>query len=522
MINWLRNKSLRFRIIIFCSCLLIAVQSVSFYIINDTSLKYAEKQAKQSLESGSLVFDQLLDFHANQLVNASSVISSDFGFRQAVSSGDQRTILSVFESHGRRVGADIMMLVSLEGKLVANTAQTVGEKIPMAVQALISTAQQQGKSLENIVIDNRIFQAAVVPVFAPDIIGWLVLGFVIENELMEKLKALTNLQISLLKVTSDKITLPVSTISREGQSNLLSQFPTQDNVAAFVVGKAASAGDYFILIKELAHTENSRFYTVLKRRISDTHYHLSQLRNLLIGLVALSIIISVLGIVFIANSVTRPLRMLAEASEFISEGAYTKAADIAASGEIGKLANNFNIMQDSISSLIKLAYNDHLTGLPNRAMFNDTMEQAITLANENNKSFTLLFLDLNKFKEVNDTFGHEAGDRVLKTVSLRLTQSKRKVDVVARLGGDEFAVIIMTDDSVVVTNIMRNTYAEIEAVPINIGIKSVYVSCSIGAATFFEHAHNKKDLMHYADQAMYKDKELSQQGRPVDAGNSSI
>ena len=90
----------------------------------------------------------------------------------------------------------------------------------------------------------------------------------------------------------------------------------------------------------------------------------------------------------------------------------------------------------------RVAHHDSLTGLPNRLLFNDRLAQAISLAKRDSRQFALLYLDLDRFKPVNDTLGHAAGDELLKSVGARIRRQVRESDTVARIGGDEFTVIL--------------------------------------------------------------------------------
>lgn len=150
-----------------------------------------------------------------------------------------------------------------------------------------------------------------------------------------------------------------------------------------------------------------------------------------------------------------------------------------------------------------LAYHDVLTGLPNRALFNDRLAGAIALAQRHNHSLGVLFLDLDGFKEVNDWFGHDGGDLLLKQVAARLAECIRESDTVARLGGDEFAVVL--------NELSGEHHAEGVAAKILrtlqrafvVGGREVRVTTSIGIALFPEHDTDGCGLLKKADAAMY-------------------
>ena len=157
-----------------------------------------------------------------------------------------------------------------------------------------------------------------------------------------------------------------------------------------------------------------------------------------------------------------------------------------------------------------IALHDALTGLPNRTLLNDRIERILIDAKRHKQSFALFLIDLDRFKEINDTLGHHFGDKLLKVVSMRLKESVRLNDSIARLGGDEFAVLLPhTDYKGAELCANRILYAMNKPLVIdNITTES---KASIGISIFPEHAEEADELMKYADIAMYQAKQ-SQSG----------
>ncbi|MBI2980712.1 MAG: GGDEF domain-containing response regulator [Deltaproteobacteria bacterium] len=150
-----------------------------------------------------------------------------------------------------------------------------------------------------------------------------------------------------------------------------------------------------------------------------------------------------------------------------------------------------------------LATQDPLTQLPNRLLLKDRLRQSLSLARRQRQTVAALFVDLDRFKEINDTLGHEAGDLVLKEVAERLRVSVRQEDTVARVGGDEFIVLLYgpkteTDAAQVATRILRKIDE-----PYLISEKRLRVTASIGIALFPQSAEESQELLRNADLAMY-------------------
>ncbi len=196
------------------------------------------------------------------------------------------------------------------------------------------------------------------------------------------------------------------------------------------------------------------------------------------------------------------------------ESHYLEVKLLPHSGDRGKILGCFAVTTDITEHKLaeeriqRVAHHDSLTGLPNRALFNDRLHQAISLAKRDSRQFALLFLDLDRFKPVNDTLGHTAGDELLKGVAARIRRQVRESDTVARIGGDEFTVILSDiDRREDVAIIARKAIAALAA-PFRLGNckHSVEIGTSIGIAIYPADGRDADTLVRAADTAMYSAK----------------
>ena len=174
------------------------------------------------------------------------------------------------------------------------------------------------------------------------------------------------------------------------------------------------------------------------------------------------------------------------------------------------IARDITAFKRAEEALQYMAYHDSLTGLPNRILFRDRLNMALVSAGRNRKRVAVMVLDLDKFKEVNDTQGHDVGDKLLKAVADRLVDTVRKGDTVARMGGDEFLLIVpeinSVDDAVIVKDKIMDGFQKVFLPESH----RISVLCSVGIAIFPEHGQDADTLVRCADMAMFKAK---QQGR---------
>ncbi|MFA6014862.1 MAG: GGDEF domain-containing protein [Gallionellaceae bacterium] len=171
------------------------------------------------------------------------------------------------------------------------------------------------------------------------------------------------------------------------------------------------------------------------------------------------------------------------------------------------MANGYDLLNEMTrrkqKHLFGLAHFDQLTGLPNRTLLLDRLNQAISVSNRASRAISLLFIDLDGFKPVNDNFGHGIGDRLLKDVAERLLSCLRDGDTAARIGGDEFVVILLESDLERAITV-ANRILGILRIPYECGKKTINsISASIGIAEYPIHANNLDELLTAADNAMY-------------------
>ena len=165
-----------------------------------------------------------------------------------------------------------------------------------------------------------------------------------------------------------------------------------------------------------------------------------------------------------------------------------------------------------------LAYHDTITGLANRALFNDRIEQALAQSERHERAFAVLFIDLDKFKAINDSFGHGAGDKVLQAVATRLLACVREEDTVSRIGGDEFLCLLMEVNDVADVAHIAEAIGRATAESVPLGETQLKVTASIGIAIYPGDGTTAEALIKNADSSMYRAK---QKGEGYSFFNSS-
>lgn len=227
--------------------------------------------------------------------------------------------------------------------------------------------------------------------------------------------------------------------------------------------------------------------------------------------------------IVVARAVTKPINLVSAAVQRFANGETVDTLVFKRKDELGILARSFNHMQDKLNQQMtaleqsrqemdQLARHDVMTGLPNRRLFQERLDNALARSQRSGKRFALLFIDVDKFKSINDRWGHDAGDEVLKVIAMRLLSNTRKADAVARIGGDEFVVLL--DSPANQDDIIAIAEKLLESVrcPIQHNGTELQVGFSIGISQFPDNGTTATELMTSADHAMYEAKSAGRDG----------
>jgi len=274
-------------------------------------------------------------------------------------------------------------------------------------------------------------------------------------------------------------------------------------------------------------------------RIGSVHItaSLSQLHQNNINYILITSLVSICSMLFTLLLINRALRhtldpiiSLTKTTQKISRlNNYELRAEVLSQDEIGELARNFNHMlseiehkdhilektvADRTADLLQLnnrlqheAFHDPLTGLANRLLFEDRLQVVITQAQRNKSLFALMYFDLDHFKAINDTLGHDTGDALLIAVTQRMQTAIRAEDTLCRIGGDEFTLIVNPIESVADVETVAQKMLTAFSLPFLCNEHELSISCSIGISLYPEHNTNKIKLKQFADIAMYSAKQ---------------
>ncbi|OZG75262.1 hypothetical protein BTA51_02435 [Hahella sp. CCB-MM4] len=240
-------------------------------------------------------------------------------------------------------------------------------------------------------------------------------------------------------------------------------------------------------------------------------------RNIIHIVIAFSVL-AILVAMITSRAVSKPLNMMVNAVRRFSDKHVMGELPIKQNDEIGLLARTFMEMQSLLTShlddlhqkerhLHHLAQHDTLTNLPNRMLLFDRMRHAIAKAHRTDKQLALIFIDLDRFKDINDSLGHAVGDEVIKSVAQNLARLLRDEDTVARLGGDEFIVVLEAVDNIQqVTSTTQKLLLKLQQ-PIHLEGQDLYLSASMGISLYPQDGDDAETLLRNADAAMYRAKE---------------
>lgn len=494
-------------------------------------------------------FDSTFSFAENSLdIIGQMARTWSFHFAERANLADSmqrspKEISSEIERMRNDAHSDTLIVLDQRGRIVHHSAfhEKTGESL-MTWQ-IVRKAVSERKPSYGIVEESGnliIYGSGITPADRPGAPSYIVLtGYRISDELVHSLSQDSAIGLTFVRRTA----VMASSFSTQEHRLVDSPVPFLDyqllyNDPSMTREVSIDGQGYFASVRTLRLLDKGMDGSLLLTYPSSTlSAIIERLQQKYLWLYAFGLVVFSLFIWRISARIMTPLNQLAELTRRIAMGELLPAK-IEKRDEIGVIAATINDLLHELASnkrkieqhahelekivdqrtqelclaneeLTRQATQDPLTDLPNRKLFNDRLHQAVMLAHRGKIGMALMFIDLDRFKWANDTFGHAVGDELLKEVSRRIQGLLREGDTVARLGGDEFTVILpntVTPDDI--ENVAKRILAELMT-PFNFDSVSqpIEISGSIGIARFPEDGDTPQSLLQHADEAMYQAKQ---------------
>ncbi|GLX13175.1 GGDEF domain-containing protein [Pseudomonas straminea] len=501
------RTSFQARIAIVLILLPLVVIGALYFAVQAATNASIRTQAREQLEVGTSVFGQLLDTHARQLRDAVQVLTSDFGFREAVASGDEATIRSALFNHGARINAGVVMMFDMDGKLTASTSA------PPSVAQTEQINRQLNRQGQSILMpfDGQIYLLVQATINAPLPIARLVTGFAIDDRFAHELNQLTHLELSIIGSMDGQPDVFVSTlqdlhkITFDGDSGEVMHGDEPFLVQRLVLG----SGDGF------------RVQALLQRSLEQARGSVVALNKQILLIAVAALVASLMGALLLARSLSRPIRHLAGAAERVGQGDYEVPLALDRGDELGSLAKAFQSMQQGIAErerqLAHNALHDPMTGLPNRNLALERLSSAIMA----DRHIALLYVGIGNFRTVTESCEAGGGDRVMQQLANRLQMALRPSDSLARLHGDEFVLLLdgADVDSAVAT---ADRVQQLSMKPFRIDNVDIALDCHIGIAGYPSDGVTPEELLRRAGIAMQDAGQLPGRIQVYESGRDAV
>jgi diguanylate cyclase len=487
--------SFRNRILFLLVGLVVLTQSVTLFAVLARTSSAVEARAHERLAAGGASVRQQIRFRDGQLANAVSVLGADFGFREAIASGDRLTILSAIENQGQRIDAAFVAVFDADLRPLATTTREVGGLAGM-LPAMLAEREAAPAAPHAVMIGRRAYQLFLAPVRAPDTIAWVTMGFALDANFAAQIRNLSGVEVSLLHP------------QRTGALVVASTLPPGARAAIEAGALQVAAPDYLNFVQPLEFS-SGQLQVALHEPLAAAMQPYHELRNEIVAISLTALLVAALVAVRLGRRATRPVAQLAAAAKRIEAGSYDAHLELRGDREFVQLAGTFNAMQQGIAErearLGHAVFHDALTGLPNLA----GAVRRIDAAPDAHAVATLVVLEISGLRDVSATFGHAVADRTLVAIAQRLQLQVRSDDFIARIDSDRF-LVIANDGQVKPALALATQLCALLRSGLRIDALNLVFDAIAGVAIAPEHGRTAAELLPHAEIALHDCREFGQ------------
>lgn len=475
------NQSI-FRLVVGLVVLTALSTFINVWMANDEQTR---DRLNRDLSIAENVMQRVLKSQEDLLYISATVLTADFGFKQAVASGDKGTIDSALFNHGQRIKADLMALVSLKGNSITSVPAALKMDQDFPYPEAIDKVFKEGGYTSLMMLNKQLYQVIMLTIDAPTPIAIALVGFKLGDPTLALLKDITKLETTLQVYSEQNEIFKISTLPKPLAEQALAQINERPSwLSMTITNDTPYVSQQFTLSDALEHQ------TVITLS-EDAQLLFADFTSLQFNITALGVVVILLATLLAAlfsRRISKPLVVLADIAKRIAIGDYTKDATVPTkTKEVSLLSAAFSTMQNNIQAreeeIIFQARHDVLTSLYNRQYVKTLLEQRFT----EDPRFLAIGINIFGFRGINDIFGYHNGDRCLKELAQRLSQFD---GVAARLTGGELLWIPTEEPSPEFINLMKSALET----PIDTGAVMINIKVALGLIYCPKDANNAEEV----------------------------
>jgi adenylate cyclase len=386
-------QSFRSRLVAVFLGLFVVIQATGYAVVAAFVRSSARQHVEDELRLASTLFARQLDDRTRQLVTATRLLSGDFALKTAVATADHATTASVLDNHRQRVDADILILASLDGAVVADTQRPARHGAPFPASRLLEEAEAGRQGSDVVAIDGRLYRLTVVPLMAPEPIAWLAAGFAIDDRIAADLARLSGLQVSFVAHEGGQAAVHASTLAAGDREALARQLPSGRKAGVLEL----DGGEHLLRIEPVGQN----VVVVLQRPLAQALAPYDRLLLILLVVAVAGVVLALLGATLVARRVSRPVLTLARGARRVAAGDFTTSVAIRQRDELGELASTFNEMVGGLRERERVRDELERTARLKR-FFSPPLADALSAGDESllashRREITVVFCDLRGF-----------------------------------------------------------------------------------------------------------------------------
>lgn len=380
----------------------IPIQLSLFFVIRDANITTARANIDEALQVTADIFFKSLAQHRDSLLAKVRALSSDYAFKPVANTNEHKTVLSTLVSHQQRADADVMLLLTLQGEIVADTSHPDLTAIPFYLPELIEEANNNEFGEADLIgfIDEKPYLLVAVPLFSPEPSHWIIMGFLITDDFAINLQKTTKSHVSILSLRTPSLKEPKKW--QQLASTLPSEIRLQSELALTNKKWAMNQNfdllllenNYVSVVLPINNEDEVYFVALLQRSLAQALTPYESLHIIVASGFLMAFILLIIGGNFIAIKITQPVTTLAKGACKIEQGHYDLTIEVNQKDELGQLAQRFNSMAKGLAERAKVR--SLLGKVVSPAIAEQLLNKGVELGGEE-REVTILFSDIRNF-----------------------------------------------------------------------------------------------------------------------------